>query len=255
MENIFIAVAAHKRYWMPKEQAYKPIQVGAKGKKSFGWLRDDSGENISEKNPTFCELTAIYWAWKNVDADIYGLVHYRRYFSNGNLMIAKKKRILKTKQIAEKMLDVNVMLPKKRHYWIETNESQYIHAHHEADLITTKKVLSELCPKIEGSWDRVMNRSSGHRFNMFIMRKDTFQAYCKWLFPILEEVEKRLDISTYSTNDQRVFGFIAERLMDVWLDCSNIPYLENSIVNLENQKWGHKIISFLQCKHNGEKKK
>ena len=86
MKNIKIIVAAHKKYQMPQEKIYMPVQVGAEGKNSInGYVQDNVGNNISIKNPYFCELTGLYWAWKNLDADYIGLVHYRRYFT-----VAKK---------------------------------------------------------------------------------------------------------------------------------------------------------------------
>ena len=79
-KNIKILVAAHKKYWMPSDEMYLPIQVGhAIADVNIGYQPDDTGENISAKNANYCELTGIYWAWKNLDADYIGLVHYRRY--------------------------------------------------------------------------------------------------------------------------------------------------------------------------------
>ena len=82
-----IVVATHKKYRMPKDPLYLPVHVGAEGKKDakgnpldFGYQKDNEGDNISIKNPRYCELTGIYWAWKNLDSDYIGLVHYRRYF-------------------------------------------------------------------------------------------------------------------------------------------------------------------------------
>ena len=80
--NIKIMVAAHKPYWMPQDDVYMPIHVGCEGKESIGFTGDNTGDNISTKNPHYCELTALYWAWKNLQADYTGLVHYRRYFTN-----------------------------------------------------------------------------------------------------------------------------------------------------------------------------
>ncbi|MCC3238524.1 DUF4422 domain-containing protein, partial [Pediococcus acidilactici] len=91
--DIKIMVAAHKEFPMPKErELYLPVLVGAKRnyKPRIDYQRDDDGENISEKNPNYNELTAIYWAWKNLDADAVGLVHYRRFLSK------KRKRDLET---------------------------------------------------------------------------------------------------------------------------------------------------------------
>ena len=82
MENIKVIVATHKKYQMPKDEMYIPVQVGAEGKDDLGYQKDNEGENISLKNPFYCELTGLYWAWKNLNADYVGLCHYRRYFSS-----------------------------------------------------------------------------------------------------------------------------------------------------------------------------
>lgn len=79
--DIKILVAAHKTYRMPEDDIFMPVHVGAAGKESIGYQRDDEGENISLKNPYFCELTGLYWMWKNCDNEYNGLVHYRRYFA------------------------------------------------------------------------------------------------------------------------------------------------------------------------------
>lgn len=68
--NIKIIVAAHKPYRMPDDPMYLPLHVGHVGKSDLGWQGDDSGDNISHKNTNYCELTGLYWAWKNLDADV-----------------------------------------------------------------------------------------------------------------------------------------------------------------------------------------
>lgn len=79
--NIKLIVAAHKAYRMPRDPMYLPLHVGKAGKDlDLGFQGDNTGDNISEKNATFCELTGIYWAWKNLSADYVGLCHYRRHF-------------------------------------------------------------------------------------------------------------------------------------------------------------------------------
>ena len=82
-EDIRILVACHKPAYVPENPLLCPIQVGAALSREHmqGMLHDDEGIHISEKNRSYCELTAIYWAWKNLEADYYGLFHYRRYFS------------------------------------------------------------------------------------------------------------------------------------------------------------------------------
>lgn len=243
-----ILVAAHKPYWMPSDPVYLPVQVGAAGKPPLGWERDDEGENISEKNAGFCELTGLYWLWKNVDAEVYGLCHYRRYFAAGCPLGSKRGRIFSGEAAKRQMTGTDILLPKKRHYWIETNESQYVHAHHQEDLDQTKAILRERYPDFLPAWDAVMKRRSGHRFNMFLMRKPQLEAYCAWLFDILLELERRLDISAYSVQDRRVFGYVGERLLDVWLEGTGAAYREARVVNLESQHWPRKIMAFVKRK-------
>lgn len=248
MSFLQIIVATHKAYWMPSDLVYFPLHVGREGKSSIGFYGDNTGDNISARNANYCELTGLYWAWKNLDASYIGLVHYRRHFSNGHLFRAKKLRVISGKQLEKYLSSHPILLPKPRHYWIETNYSQYAHAHHALDLDTTRTILSEKYPEYLSAFDAVMRRTYGHRFNMFVMRRDYLDSYCTWLFDILFELEKRLDISEYSVNDSRVFGFIGERLLDVWLKKNGYPFKELSYIFLENQHWVKKGTAFLKRK-------
>ena len=140
--NAKIIIATHKKYRMPSDEMYVPVHVGAAGKADLGYTRDDSGDNISLKNKNYCELTGLYWAWKNLDADCIGLAHYRRHFS----IKPKSDRwasILNAQELENLMADADVVLPKPRNYFIESNYSQYVHAHHAIDLDTTRQILSE----------------------------------------------------------------------------------------------------------------
>ena len=189
--DIRIIIATHKKYWMPDDPMYLPVHVGAAGKESIGFQRDDEGDNISEKNPNYCELTGLYWAWKNLNADYIGLAHYRRHFSNRKLSKNKKEKVISQKELEEKLKETDILLPKPRNYWIETNYSQYAHAHHAIDLDKTREILAEKYPDYTKAWDSSMKKTRGHRFNMFVMKKDKFEAYCTWLFDILFELEKK----------------------------------------------------------------
>lgn len=254
--SVRVAVAAHKPYRMPVDGVYLPLHVGralhpdAVAAMGSGFAGDDTGDSISEKNPNYCELTGLYWAWKNVDADWLGLVHYRRHFA-ARLSGEKFSRIASGDQLRERLAESPVILPKKRNYLIETNYSQYVHAHHEQDLVQTRAIISELCPEYLDAYDGVMARTTGHRFNMFVMRRDLLDAYCAWLFGILFELERRLDISGYSANDARVFGFVSERLLDPWIEANGVPYVEMPVVNLEDQHWARKGTRFLKRKFTG----
>ena len=245
--NAKIIVATHKAYQMPTDSMYVPVQVGAEGKASLGYAMDNTGDNISAKNKNYCELTGLYWAWKNIDAEYIGLAHYRRHFSTKPRR-DKWSSILTTTELETLVQGFDVILPKPRNYFIESNYSQYVHAHHAIDLDTTRQILSEKYPEYLVAYDAYMKRTIGHRFNMFIMKKEKFNDYCSWLFDILFELEKRLDISQYNQNDSRVFGFVSERLIDVWLETNSLKYKEIPCMFMEKQNWIVKGFNFLKRK-------
>ncbi len=251
--NIKIVIATHKKYWMPSDPMYLPLHVGAEGKDKIGYTPDNTGDNISAKNANYCELTGLYWAWKNLDADYIGLAHYRRHFSNGKIFEEKKKRVISQKELEIYLNKEEIILPKPRNYWIETNYSQYAHAHHAIDLDKTREILEERYPEYLDAWDASMKKTRGHRFNMFIMKKEKFDEYCAWLFDVLFELENRLDISRYNKNDSRVFGFVSERMMDVWIETKGYKYKDLPYVFMESQNWLIKGGNFINRKIRGEK--
>lgn len=226
-------MATHKITAMPQNRdLYMPILVGATKnfREGITFQRDDEGNNISDKNSSYNELTALYWAWKNLNnVDIIGLVQYRRYFLK-KFRNRKLNNVLDKCDIIHLMKDSDVILPKMRHYYIETNYSHYIHAHHQVPLDETRRIIISLYPSYLVSFDKVMSKRSAHMFNMFIMKKKYFNEYCEWLFDILEHVENSIDINNYSKQERRVFGYLSELLTDVWIDKNNISFVEN--------KWG-----------------
>lgn len=248
--NIKILVATHKKYWMPEDEVYLPIHVGKEGKQDLGYVGDNTGDNISIKNPNYCELTAIYWAWKNLRADYIGLVHYRRYFTKHNFRNCEKKKqdILLKSDFENILKDVDIIVPDKRKYYIETIRSHYNHSYYEKDLNETENIIKEIYPEYSVAFNKVMNRTWAHMFNMFVMRKDYFDEYCEWLFTILFKLEKRIDISNYTVMEARVFGFISELLLDVWLETKQINYKEVNVSFMEKQNWLKKGGLFLKRK-------
>ena len=110
MKDIKIIVATHKKYEMPQNKIYLPVQVGAEGKEDLGYVKDNTGENISIKNPYFCELTGLYWAWKNLKHSYIGLAHYRRHFSTARKKGKNKEDIEIEANRSEKDISDNVEL-------------------------------------------------------------------------------------------------------------------------------------------------
>ncbi|MCM1524372.1 MAG: DUF4422 domain-containing protein [Ruminococcus sp.] len=250
--NIKIIVAAHKPYRMPDDEMYLPLHVGRAGKEDISFRGDDTGDNISGKNPNFCELTGLYWAWKNLDAEYIGLAHYRRHFS-----VKKKKdkfESILTKSQLENLLKYKyAVLPKPRNYYIETIYSHYAHTFDAAHLDKTKEIIAEKYPEYIPAFEKVMNSKKAHMFNMFIMKKELADKYCEWLFDILFELEKVIDTANMTAFEARLFGRVSERLLDVWVITNDISYFEIGHIHMEKIDWIKKISGFLSAKLLGKK--
>ena len=247
--DIKVLVAAHKNYQMPSDPLYLPIFVGKDLHPDVNhtFQGDNTGDNISSKNANYNELTAIYWGWKNLDVDAMGLVHYRRYLS---LKGGKSFDNILSMDEAQKLLDqYDVILPKKRNYYIETNKSHYLHAHEHEPFEIMEKVIKTEYPEYADSFDKVMNRTWAHMFNMFIMKRQPLDEYCTWMFDVLAKVEQQTDVSNYSKYEQRVYGFLSELMLDVWLD-HNLQYSTHEVkyVFMEHTNWLVKGGNFLKRK-------
>ena len=130
--KVKIFTVTHKAYWFPEDSLYEPIQVGFKA--DLGILRDNIGDNISSKNKHYCELTALYWIYKNIqDLDYIGLDHYRRHFVSRVTRGDKQDKVLKESELVKYLNNNTVIVPKHRNYFIETNYSHYVHSQHEID--------------------------------------------------------------------------------------------------------------------------
>lgn len=281
-----VIVATHKKYKMPKDSLYMPMLVGAAGsdvdcnyvKDDFINIEecDDKGifcrrrveGGISEKNATFCELTGLYAAWKNLNSDYIGLAHYRRHFLsprykgffNKRRLRTRKERfnaLLKEIEIRKYLPKIKVFLPEKRNYYIETLYSHYEHTHYIKHLDMTRSIIKNIYPRYIPSFNRVMKQKSGYMFNMMIMRTDLLDCYCSWLFNILfkleEEINKENDY--FSKYQSRIYGRISELLLNVWIDrmlhlgklrmdeIMELPY-----VYMEKIDMKRKVFSFIKAK-------
>lgn len=255
-----VYVVSHKQTRMPEDPMYCPLQVGNATEDFPGYLRDNTADNIANKNKNYCELTAQYWAAHNRQADVKGLVHYRRLFSDGGrhffaTVNNKYKHVMTHEQLAKIMDQYDMILPKKREYYIETSWSHYEHVHHIKDLETTRTVLQEKYPEYVPYFDKCLKRTSAHMFNMFIAKADIFDKYTDWLMDVLTEVEKRTDITGYTPYEQRIYGFISELLLDVWVEKNEINYTEVPVMFMGKQHWVKKIASFLMRKIKGNPNK
>lgn len=255
--DIKIIIAAHKKYRMPQDDIYVPMHVGAEGKEQLGYQGDNTGDNISNLNPYFCELTGMYWMWKNLNADYLGLAHYRRHFclkkkKAENTDESKWKSVLSRKEAQALCKQYDVIVPTKRHYVIETLESHYAHTHYKEHLDKAREIIRERYPQYLDSYDRVLGQTSGYMFNMFIMRAKFVDEYCSFLFDVLFELDKRVDTDGYSAFQARYPGRVGEILFNVWLDKQSqekgLKIKEIKHIHMEPINWWNKGTAFLKAK-------
>lgn len=249
-----IIIATHKKYRMPSDSIYLPVHVGKEGKEGIGYTGDNTGNNISLKNPFFCELTGLYWAWKNLDEDYIGLAHYRRHFaSNKKNRKDKFENVLGSNEL-EKLLEQNeIILPKKRNYYIENLYDHYAHTLYIEPLDITGEIIKEKYPKYYDEFKNLKKRKSAHMFNMMIMSKEKLNEYCTWMFDILFELEKKVDSTKYDNFHARFYGRISELLLDVWINTNGYKYTEIPVIYMEKTNWWIKGTSFLKAKFSGKK--
>lgn len=260
--SIQIIVAAHKKYRMPGDKMYLPLHVGAEGKKDkdgnsldIGYVKDNTGDNISKLNPSFCELTGLYWGWKNLDANYIGLAHYRRHFSLKKMGKDPFDRVLTYDELKPYLGKIKVFTLVKRKYYIETLYSHYSHTHYSNQLDETRKIMAKKFPEYIDSYDKVIKHTYGYMFNMMIMQKELLNNYCSWLFDILFELSRCFETPELSAFQGRYFGRISEIIFNVWLDY-NVKYgkikknemLEIPCIYMEKINWRKKRIAFLKAK-------
>ncbi len=208
--------------------------------------------NMAIMNKENFNAYCMYWLWKNNDSDYKGIVHYRRYFASPSLRkrLSRNRfdRILSRQELEPLLANNNVILPSKRRYFIETIYSHYEHTHYVEQLRQTRNILKDMAPEYVDAWDTLMKQRSAHIFNMAIMNKENFNAYCEWLFPVLFEVTRRIDPVQYSAFHARYPGRISELLLNVWINANHISYKTVPTIYTEPMNWWNKGTSFLKAK-------
>lgn len=240
--DVKILISCHKPSAALHSEVFQPIQVGAalSEERFSGMLHDDEGENISALNRSYCELTAQYWAWKNVKADYVGFFHYRRYLNLSDKLYKEDKY----GNVYEPFLPEAGRLQEKiraRYGWIDetvrglmghydvvtiekrlagdsdssqTVRQQYAAAPYlqEKDLDCVLDIIRERHPDDYSYVEAYMEGTDAYYCNMYICRRDIFDRYCQWLFSILEEFCRRTDLGGYDDQQIRTVGHLGERL-------------------------------------------
>lgn len=266
-KNIKIFLSYHKDSVRISSEILTPIHVGRAlasqetKDKLCDIIGDDTGDNISSKNPNYCELTAQYWAWKNCDADYIGFMHYRRHLNfNVNMTFPEncwgvisenffseqyiKKFGLSDDNISNIVCKYDIITVSP---WSVCNaNSKNIYDHYKSsdkklfikDYDHALNILKKLYPNYTEDIDIYNNQNLGYFTNIFIMKKEIFNEYCEWLFNILFKLEKETDISTYDFQEARIYGYISEWLFGIFINhkyrTSNYKIKELQRTFLEN---------------------
>lgn len=250
---------------LPLDPIYQPVMAGNTLLKEDKTIPgDDSGDNISAKNPYFSELTGIYWAWKNTSQSITGSCHYRRFFTvkpEPTLYKAKRllyfiaglnkkrhgliytgntklflQRILNHQEINGLLESFDAILPQSRRlkYTVETHYSRY---HDISDLKLLETILTEKYPEYLPALKQVLNEKRLFANNMFVMKDEHYQEFMSWWFDILFEFERRIDLNHYTDYQKRILGFMAERLLNVWFAHKKLRTIELPVIYFKQFKF------------------
>ncbi|MDI2091534.1 DUF4422 domain-containing protein [Commensalibacter oyaizuii] len=242
MHNISIYVSYHDKCDLIKTSYFKPIQVGTALNEPYyeNELNDAIANNISAKNQSFCELTAQYWAWKNdQDSDYIGFYHYRRHFilNINNHQESDEYGVVNYPHINETYCDdigysdlalarflknIDVVVPEKwdvRNVNAKNNLDQYEQGKNLniSDYHACLSILNQKYPEYMDAAERYNQSHYGYYTNMFIMKRHIFLQYCQWLFDILFTLEKQIDLSERNVQEYRVFGYLAEWLLGIYI--------------------------------------
>ena len=230
MGDIKLFVCCHKESPVPKHPLLVPMQVGAAlAERHFDdYIHDNTGDNISAKNRSYCELTAQYWAWKNCDAEYIGFFHYRRFLyprknekrpyrieKTPELELLKR---LEYEDFSECIREYELIAPIGEDMHVPIRE-HYANApyHHKEDMDLVEEIVRKNHPEMAEAMETYLSGTVSYFGNIFIMKQNLFKEYCGWLFPILEEYDRRSDKTGYSVQELRVNGYLAERLFGVWM--------------------------------------
>lgn len=232
MVKISMYVLTHKKIELGKNEIFKPLLNGSANlKEDFGYLRDDSGDNISELNEYYSELTGEYWAWKNSDEDIIGFCHYRRYFAK-NLSL----KLIEKKDIEDILNEYDIIMPNKTHMGmtniqdIEKTRKYLNYGPYIEEYYILRDLIKKDYPDYLEYYDEMLNEKECYWFNMFICRKELADDYFEWIFDILKKMEDLIDFNKYPNGQRRILGFLSERLINVYVKKNKLKVKEKPIL-------------------------
>lgn len=224
-----IFVMTHKEFWPPSDKMYVPLQVGREGKESLSYLGDNTGDNISEKNQYYSELTGVYWVWKNYhQSENVGICHYRRFLLNDAGKLFTEREI-------EGILSHYDLITTKTLTMRYPYYDGFSHNHNIRDLETALRIIKRMYPEYTDTLMEMVHQRETWFGNMMICKKTLYDEYCSFLFPIFFEMEKEMNVEGYDDYHKRVFGFLSEFLLYVWAKVNKLK-VYHSMVGMLGEK-------------------
>ena len=231
-QKLKIFIVTHKQFNKPAYDGYYSLGVGDNQNNIVTDFHDNTGDNITSKNKSFCELTALYWINKNIDCKTVGLVHYRRYF--GKSILSSKPEDIYTYQKMLQLLDgSDIVLPYVECYKLNAREEILSQCCTEEIYEQLEMVIDKFYPEYRADFDKFFAGNKAVLFNMIFCKAEVFDDYCQWLFDVLFELEKSVDLSVLNAYQQRLYGFLAERLLNVWIMHNKLNVVNTPVINVE----------------------
>lgn len=263
MGKIFI-IYYKKGTILPVEQMYEPLFCGTFPEKAnLTYLKDDSGINISDKNEFYSELTGIYWVWKNTNHEFTGICHYRRFFTQHpepwylrlkyflthpfktqigpnpliytNRVLKWSSKILTSEQVNSILVEFDAILPVPRRYNYSVKK-HYEKYHNIQDLILVEEILKENYPEMVSCWKQILEGNELYGNNMFVMKHTHYQEFMHWWFEVLFEFESRVRLENYVGYQRRILGFVAERILTLWVFYKKLNVKQLQLFYFKNLK-------------------
>lgn len=229
--SVKLYVMTHKRFDVPENPMYIPLHVGHKSaKEDFGYTGDDTGDNISDLNCYYAELSGVYWVWKNVhNADCVGICHYRRF------LVSEEDYVFSEAEYEEILARYDIVTTKQLE--LPGTYRDGFCAHHDAKVFDeTGRVIKELCPEYYDTFVSLSGKNKTYFGNIMVAKKELYDAYCEWLFAILFALQARIDLNFADDYHRRVFGFISEFLLYVWVTVRGLRAYECRVAVIGEKK-------------------
>lgn len=246
MDSIQIVVACHKLVDIPQSSIYCPVEVGAVNRQNHipGLERDDEGDNISDRNFTFCELSAQYWAWKHLKSDYIGSCHYRRFFYFGdreypandheqiiekdlNSAASLKYGLTNIDLIREKIQQFDLVCPKEWNVckaptpkgFMRTVKEHMIayNIFRQSDVCLLLEIVKSKAPEYLKFVESYLNGTKYIGYNCFVMKRQLFNELCQFEFDVLREFDRKVEYRHRTQNQRRICGYMGEILFSAFV--------------------------------------